>query len=159
MLLWAVTSSRPILYSVKSHTCSCRHTRRNVRVIQSLFIVLLNKMDKFVTRTKRKCEPSEESDRKKMKAENGSMLLNSTTQTETAESDTALDLPTLKIKWREIRGENLNCDYCRFLSKSKADDLLRECEDTLTYNTGDLAKVHIYGKWLDIPRKQVSLES
>ena len=113
-------------------------------------------MDKFVIRTKRKCEPTEEPEKKKKKVENGSMILDLTKQTETSESDTALDLPKLKIRWREIRGENLNCDYCRFLSKSKADDLLRECEDTLTYNTGDLAKVHIYGKWLDIPRKQVS---
>ena len=115
---------------------------------------LHNKMDKFVIRTKRKCEPTEESDRKKMEAENGSMILDSTTQTETSEADTALDLPKLKLKWREIRGENLNCDYCRFLSKSKADDLLRKCEDTLTYNTGDLAKVHIYGKWLDMPYRE-----
>jgi len=59
------------------------------------------------------------------------------------------------LTFQKISGENLSCDYGVFLSKDGADRLLAECERTLTYNEGQLAKVQIFGKWHDIPRKQV----
>ena len=61
------------------------------------------------------------------------------------------------VNWTEIRAENLDCDYCRLYSEEEADGLLAECDAKLTYNTGDLTKVFIFGKWQDIPRQQVSL--
>ncbi|KAL4223357.1 Alpha-ketoglutarate-dependent dioxygenase alkB 2 [Mactra antiquata] len=58
--------------------------------------------------------------------------------------------------WRHLKGQNLNCDYCVFFSKSCADEIFKECEKLLTYNEGQLAKVNLFGKWHDIPRKQVA---
>ena len=59
------------------------------------------------------------------------------------------------LSWRKIRGENLNCDYCRLLSKDQADELLQTCEKSITFNTGRMAQVQMFGQWRDIPRKQV----
>ncbi|CAI9741355.1 DNA oxidative demethylase ALKBH2-like [Octopus vulgaris] len=58
--------------------------------------------------------------------------------------------------WRKITAEKLDCDYLLLYNKSEADKLLRECEETLTYNSGRLAQVQVFGKWHDIPRKQVA---
>ena len=74
----------------------------------------------------------------------------------TEASAEANDKPKSKVQWKEFRAENLDCDYCRLYSKENADRLLRECEEKLIYNTGDLTKVFICGKWQDIPRQQVS---
>ena len=107
-------------------------------------------MDKYIVKTKRKCDSDEESSVKRCK--------NKDSPAEDYQSEIkqqTIISSTNEIVFRTIQGENLNCDYCRFLSRPEADDLLKECERTLTYNTGDLAKVHIYGKWLDIPRQQV----
>ncbi|XP_039267917.2 DNA oxidative demethylase ALKBH2-like [Styela clava] len=41
-------------------------------------------------------------------------------------------------------------------SKNEADAIFREIEDTVEYNTGKLAKVQMYGKWINIPRKQTA---
>ena len=62
----------------------------------------------------------------------------------------------LKIKMKHIKSENLNCDYCQLYKRSEADDLLRRCESELEYNSGKLAQIQIFGKWIDIPRKQVN---
>ena len=61
------------------------------------------------------------------------------------------------LKWQKLQAENLSCDYVILYSKKEADNLLQLCEKELIYNTGDLAKVQIFGKWLDIPRKQVCI--
>ena len=60
-----------------------------------------------------------------------------------------------KVKWRKISAENLDCDYTILYSKSEADQLMGKCAELLEYNTGQLARVQIFGKWHDIPRKQV----
>ncbi|XP_071944667.1 DNA oxidative demethylase ALKBH2-like [Antedon mediterranea] len=57
---------------------------------------------------------------------------------------------------QKITGENLDCDYLQLLDKGTADTLFKKCEEELDYFTGDLAKVKVYGKWFDIPRKLVS---
>lgn len=61
--------------------------------------------------------------------------------------------PTLH--WTKIAGENLDCDYVKLYSKKEADDIFLACERSLIYNSGHLAKVQLFGKWVDIPRKQV----
>ena len=106
-------------------------------------------------KTKRKCEYMEETIIKRCKNKESPVEEND--QTDSEQETTITNTKLNETVWRNIRGENLNCDYCRFLSRSEADRLLKECESTLTYNTGDLAKVHIYGKWLDIPRQQASI--
>ena len=62
-----------------------------------------------------------------------------------------------EVKWREIRNEHLVCDYCQLFRRKDADVVLNKCEEYLTYNTGELSQVKIFGRWHNIPRKQVSL--
>ncbi|XP_071941531.1 uncharacterized protein [Antedon mediterranea] len=65
-------------------------------------------------------------------------------------------LPPDKLSVQKIIGENLDCDYLQLLDKGAADTLFKKCEEEIDYFTGDLAKVKVYGKWFNIPRKQVS---
>lgn len=58
--------------------------------------------------------------------------------------------------WRKIKGENIDLVYGQLYVKTQADDILRQLEDKIVYNTGMLAKVKLFGKWLDIPRKQTA---
>ncbi|XP_041347022.1 DNA oxidative demethylase ALKBH2-like [Gigantopelta aegis] len=60
------------------------------------------------------------------------------------------------VKWETIRAENLACDMVAMYGKTEADALLEECEKTLTYNSGQLSKIRVFGKWHSIPRKQVA---
>ncbi|WAR02552.1 ALKB2-like protein [Mya arenaria] len=105
-------------------------------------------MDKFLV-NKRKLESADDFDEnhhtKKYKQE--------------ANDYEALSIKTLIIrplKWRDLRAENLDCDYGILFSKVNADRILCQCERMLNYNEGQLAKVKIFGKWHDIPRKQVA---
>jgi len=52
--------------------------------------------------------------------------------------------------------KDLSCCYGLLLNKEIASQLLIRCEDELSYYKGDLARVKIFGKWCNIPRKQVS---
>ena len=61
------------------------------------------------------------------------------------------------LRWRKLTAENLELDYVRLFTKGDADDILHELEETLVYNTGRLAQVQLFGKWIDIPRKQVGV--
>ncbi|RUS79288.1 hypothetical protein EGW08_012943 [Elysia chlorotica] len=61
-----------------------------------------------------------------------------------------------KVSWKIIERENLSLRYGLLYSKSTAANLLCRCEKELQYNTGDLAKVKMFGKLIDIPRKQVA---
>lgn len=58
--------------------------------------------------------------------------------------------------WKKLTSENLDCDYTLLYKAKEADALLEECERTISYNTGQLARVQVFGKWYDIPRKQVA---
>ena len=60
------------------------------------------------------------------------------------------------LKWTKLSGNDLNCDYTILYNKKEADALLQECEKCIDYNSGELSKVKVFGKWHDIPRKQVS---
>ncbi|KAM3938129.1 DNA oxidative demethylase ALKBH2 [Leptodactylus fuscus] len=58
--------------------------------------------------------------------------------------------------WKRIRAENLSCDYTSLFSKVEANDLFQQLEKDIVYFTGDLSKVQVYGKWHNVPRKQVT---
>uniref|UniRef100_A0A8D0GVY2 DNA oxidative demethylase ALKBH2 n=1 Tax=Sphenodon punctatus TaxID=8508 RepID=A0A8D0GVY2_SPHPU len=58
--------------------------------------------------------------------------------------------------WRCIRAEELNCDYKILFAKAEADQIFQELEKEVEYFEGELTKLHIFGKWHNIPRKQVT---
>ena len=72
-----------------------------------------------------------------------------------SECKKCVKLTKREIDWTKLSAENLDCDYTVLFNKGEADELLRKCSELLEYNTGDLAKVKVFGKWHDIPRKQV----
>ena len=59
------------------------------------------------------------------------------------------------LQWRKISAEKLDCDYVQLYGKRDVSELYAECEKSLQYFTGELTKVQVYGKWHNIPRKQV----
>jgi hypothetical protein len=63
-----------------------------------------------------------------------------------------------RLRWRRITAENLSLDYAVLFSRTEADQIVQELENHIIYNTGQLAQVRLFGKWVDIPRKQVSFE-
>ncbi|XP_072921991.1 DNA oxidative demethylase ALKBH2 [Hemitrygon akajei] len=60
------------------------------------------------------------------------------------------------VSWKHLRAEGLNCDYTKLFTRSQADDIFLELEKTLEYFSGDLTKVQVFGKWHNIPRRQVT---
>lgn len=60
------------------------------------------------------------------------------------------------VPWRKIEADRLDCDYALLFSKQEADQLLRQLEEEVVYSTGEAAKVHVFGKMHDIPRKQAT---
>ncbi|XP_049803222.1 DNA oxidative demethylase ALKBH2-like isoform X1 [Schistocerca nitens] len=58
--------------------------------------------------------------------------------------------------WRKVTAEGLDVDYTRLLTPALADAVLHELEAGLTYFTGDLARVRVFGRWHPIPRQQVA---
>jgi len=57
---------------------------------------------------------------------------------------------------KQIRQENLIVDYSILYSKIKSNSLFQKLESEVTYNTGNLAQVKLFGKTIDIPRKQAA---
>nr|XP_045596158.1 DNA oxidative demethylase ALKBH2-like [Procambarus clarkii] len=60
------------------------------------------------------------------------------------------------LQWRKIVKNNLDIEYTLLLQSDVASSLLQVFEEELDYFTGDLAKVRIFGKWHDVPRKQAT---
>jgi alpha-ketoglutarate-dependent dioxygenase alkB family protein 2 len=60
-----------------------------------------------------------------------------------------------QLKWRKISAQDLDLDYTMLLPQSVVNQLLEYLESELEYFSGDLARVHVYGKWHAIPRQQV----
>ncbi|XP_053558101.1 DNA oxidative demethylase ALKBH2 [Bombina bombina] len=58
--------------------------------------------------------------------------------------------------WKKIQAESLNCDYTLLFSKAEADGIFKQLEKEIIYFSGDLSRVQVYGKWHNVPRKQVS---
>lgn len=59
------------------------------------------------------------------------------------------------LKWRKIKKNNLDLDYTILFPREVADALVQVLENEIDYFTGALAKIKVFGKWHDIPRKQV----
>ncbi|XP_063171378.1 DNA oxidative demethylase ALKBH2 isoform X1 [Candoia aspera] len=64
--------------------------------------------------------------------------------------------PSPGAPWERIRAEGLSCDYVPLFGRAEADGLFRQLETDVEYFEGELTKLHIFGKWHDIPRKQVT---
>ncbi|KAA0203924.1 hypothetical protein HAZT_HAZT003493 [Hyalella azteca] len=62
-------------------------------------------------------------------------------------------------EWQRITAEHLNLDYAVVFPKIIAAKIFDALEKELEYFTGDLARVKVFGKWHDIPRKQVPIYS
>ncbi|XP_008274802.1 DNA oxidative demethylase ALKBH2 [Stegastes partitus] len=60
------------------------------------------------------------------------------------------------VPWRKIEADRLDCDYALLFSKQEADQLFKQLEEEVVYSTGERAKVHVFGKMHDIPRKQAT---
>ncbi|XP_061674335.1 DNA oxidative demethylase ALKBH2 isoform X2 [Syngnathoides biaculeatus] len=60
------------------------------------------------------------------------------------------------VPWRKIESENLDCDYALLFTKEEADRLFQKLEEEVIYSTGEEAKVQVFGKVYDIPRKQAT---
>jgi len=60
-----------------------------------------------------------------------------------------------ELKWVKYSAENLSVDFCVFYDKSKADYIYAKLEEECDWNTGKAAQVMIFGRWHNIPRKQV----
>ncbi|XP_076209385.1 DNA oxidative demethylase ALKBH2 [Aptenodytes patagonicus] len=58
--------------------------------------------------------------------------------------------------WQEIRAEGLNCDYRLLFGKAEADEIFQQLEEEVEYFEGEMTKLQVFGKWHDIPRKQVT---
>ncbi|KAB7504356.1 DNA oxidative demethylase ALKBH2 [Armadillidium nasatum] len=58
--------------------------------------------------------------------------------------------------WKKITAESLDLDYALILPAELATYLFNCLESSLEYFTGDLAKIKIFGKVHDLPRKQVT---
>ncbi|KAB1255553.1 DNA oxidative demethylase ALKBH2 [Camelus dromedarius] len=58
--------------------------------------------------------------------------------------------------WRHIRAEGLDCDYTVLFGKEEADEIFQELEKEVEYFTGALARVQVFGKWHNVPRKQAT---
>nr|XP_028559707.1 DNA oxidative demethylase ALKBH2 isoform X3 [Podarcis muralis] len=65
--------------------------------------------------------------------------------------------PLVGASWKHIRAEGLNCDYRILFNKAEADRIFQELEKEVEYfEAGEFTKLHIFGKWHNIPRKQVT---
>ncbi|XP_030023472.1 DNA oxidative demethylase ALKBH2-like [Manduca sexta] len=60
------------------------------------------------------------------------------------------------IKWKSIKDEGLDLEYCVPIPISTAKNIFMELENTLEYFTGDLAKIKVFGKVHPLPRQQVA---
>ncbi|NXI34829.1 ALKB2 demethylase, partial [Galbula dea] len=58
--------------------------------------------------------------------------------------------------WQEIRAEGLCCDYRLLFGRAEADEIFRQLEEEVEYFQGEMTKLQVFGKWHEIPRKQVT---
>ncbi|XP_042863596.1 DNA oxidative demethylase ALKBH2-like isoform X1 [Penaeus japonicus] len=70
-----------------------------------------------------------------------------------------INFPGLKsssLNWQTIKRDNLDLQYTILFKNSVGQSLIKIFEEEFEYFTGDLARVKVFGKWCDIPRKQVT---
>ncbi|XP_063769328.1 DNA oxidative demethylase ALKBH2 [Pseudophryne corroboree] len=70
--------------------------------------------------------------------------------------DVAAPLLEQSYVWRRIRADNLSCDYTSLFNKTEANEILQQLEREIVYFSGDMSKVQVFGKWHNVPRKQVT---
>lgn len=104
-------------------------------------------MDKFLTRKRKRS--SEEADEWKTEA----LIKKPTEEEECEEGEEEFSNP---IPWQKIEAEGLDCDYSLLFNKEEADHLFNQLEEEVEYFTGDNAKLQVYGKSYNIPRKQAT---
>ncbi|KAF2358126.1 Alpha-ketoglutarate-dependent dioxygenase AlkB-like [Trinorchestia longiramus] len=67
------------------------------------------------------------------------------------------ELKTLpSLDWQRITAENLVLDYGILFHKTTSSKIFAALEQELEYFTGDLARVKVFGKWHNIPRRQAT---
>ena len=59
------------------------------------------------------------------------------------------------LHWDKIKEKDLDLDYAILFPKAVANSLLQALEEQVEYFTGDLARVRVFGRWHNLPRKQV----
>nr|CAB3221255.1 alpha-ketoglutarate-dependent dioxygenase alkB homolog 3 [Phallusia mammillata] len=64
---------------------------------------------------------------------------------------------TKSVKYYEK--ENFNVNYRMLFSKNEADELFHQLESNVDYYSGDLARIKMFGKWVNIPRQHVAYGS
>ncbi|XP_074525468.1 DNA oxidative demethylase ALKBH2 isoform X2 [Halichoeres trimaculatus] len=110
-------------------------------------------MEKLVVEGKKSSSSSDgKSPCKKLKLEDDDMKLEEDTEDEQA----LLEEFSNPVPWRKIEAEGLDCDYALLFSKEEADQLFKRLEEELVYSTGEEAKVQVFGKVYNIPRKQAT---
>ena len=57
-------------------------------------------------------------------------------------------------KWQNITAENLNLQYAIMFTKSEAYEIFHHLEEEIVYE--HKSEVHVFGKWHQVPRKQVA---
>ena len=105
-------------------------------------------MDKFVTR-KRKSDAACVTDDVN---ENGKRI-----KTKSNDVDESKKTPKV-VTFSKLSAKNLDCDYGLIFTRDEARELFLECEREISYFTGQLSKVFVFGQWHDIPRKQVRMK-
>ncbi|XP_028270491.1 DNA oxidative demethylase ALKBH2 [Parambassis ranga] len=110
-------------------------------------------MEKFVIlgQNKRSCN-SDAATRKKIKRGKDDRIKEE--EEKNAEEDE--DEFSHPVPWQKIEAEGLDCDYVLLFSKEEADHLFKQLEEEVVYSTGEEAKVQVFGKVYDIPRKQAT---
>jgi len=112
-------------------------------------------MDKFVTRKRRSGEAlasdTVDIEKKRSKTESSDDII----QSRTVISNNVIK-NSKTVTFSKLSSENLDCDYGLIFTRDEARKLFLECERDISYFTGQLSKVFVFGKWHDIPRKQVA---
>uniref|UniRef100_A0A3P9MCJ2 DNA oxidative demethylase ALKBH2 n=1 Tax=Oryzias latipes TaxID=8090 RepID=A0A3P9MCJ2_ORYLA len=83
-------------------------------------------------------------------------LLNDDEGIQEEDDDTKVGEFSHPVPWQKIQAEGLDCDYALIFSKKEADELFKHLEEEVVYSTGEEAKVQVYGKVYNIPRKQAT---
>lgn len=114
-------------------------------------------MDKFIVRgtckpaagSKRGASPELKADNVAVCAEGGHKREEKQPKLEASQQEDPKGAP-----WKQIRAEGLSCDYTILFGRSEADRIFQELEKEVEYSEG--AKLHVFGKWHNLPRKQVT---
>ncbi|XP_034728377.1 DNA oxidative demethylase ALKBH2 [Etheostoma cragini] len=104
-------------------------------------------MEKFVN--KRSGINDAKSSRKKIKLESDERIK----EEEEEEEEGVFSHP---VPWQKIEADGLDCDYALLFSKEEANHLFKQLEEEVVYSTGEEAKVQLFGKVYNIPRKQAT---